>query len=102
MPASISRGAVSPDAEEYEVVAAMRAEGLSPYRWSNPPHDSYAAHEHAYHKVLYCVRGSIRFVLSGENQSLELQAGDRLDLEPHTEHSAFVGSEGVVCLEAQR
>ena len=44
----------------------------------------------------------IRFVLTAENESLELRAGDRLDLEPGLEHSAFVGPEGVVCLEAQR
>ena len=102
MPVTLSRGSVSPSAEEHEVIAAMRAEGLAPYRWDNGPYDTYAAHSHAYHKVLYCVRGSIRFVLTRENQSLDLRPGDRLDLEPHTEHSAFVGPDGVVCLEAQR
>jgi mannose-6-phosphate isomerase-like protein (cupin superfamily) len=101
MPVTLSRGSVSPSAEEHEVIAAMRAEGLAPYRWDNGPFDTYAAHSHTYHKVLYCVRGSIRFVLTRENESVELRAGDRLDLEPHTEHSAFVGPDGVVCLEAQ-
>jgi len=80
----------------------MRAEGLAPYRWSNAPYDVYPSHCHRYHKVVYCLRGTIRFVLTAENESLELRAGDRLDLEPGTEHSAFVGPEGVVCLEAQR
>ena len=102
MPATISPGFVDPNAEEHEVIALMRAEGLSPYRWDNGPYDSYPAHTHAYHKVLYCLRGSIRFVLTREHQSIELHAGDRLDLEPSTEHSAFVGPDGVVCLEAQR
>jgi quercetin dioxygenase-like cupin family protein len=80
----------------------MRAEGLAPYRWSNAPYDSYEPHSHDYHKVLYCLRGSIRFVLTSENRSIELVAGDRLDLAPGTEHSAFVGPGGVVCFEAQR
>jgi quercetin dioxygenase-like cupin family protein len=102
MPATVMRASVSPTAEEHHVLSLMRGEGLSPYRWDNGPHDMYAPHSHAYHKVLYCVRGSIRFVLTRENYSLELRAGDRLDLEPHTEHSAVVGSDGVVCLEAQR
>ncbi len=102
MPAMIIRGSVSPTAEEPHIMATMRAEGLAPYRWDNGPYDTYAPHSHAYHKVLYCVRGSIRFVLTRENESLELRAGDRLDLDPHTEHSAVVGPDGVVCLEAQR
>jgi hypothetical protein len=44
----------------------------------------------------------MRFVLTREHRSVELEAGDRMDLEPGTEHSAFVGPDGVVCLEAQR
>jgi quercetin dioxygenase-like cupin family protein len=102
MPANVSRASVSATAEQDEVFEVMRAEGLAPYRWSNSPHDVYAPHSHTFHKVLYCLRGSIRFVMTRENQSMELRAGDRLDLEPGTEHSAFVGPDGVVCLEAQR
>jgi len=98
----VSRGSVSPTAEQDEVLEVMRAEGLAPYRWSNSAYDVYPPHCHRYHKVVYCLRGTIRFVLTAENESLELRAGDRLDLEPGTEHSAFVGPEGVVCLEAQR
>jgi hypothetical protein len=84
MPANVSRGSVSPTAEQDEVLEVMRAEGLAPYRWSNSPHDVYPPH--VYHKVVYCLRGTIRFVLTAQNESLELQAGDRLDLEPGTEH----------------
>lgn len=77
-------------------------EGLSPYRWSNGPHDVYAAHDHPYAKVLYCVQGSIRFRLEALAKVIDLKPGDRLDLPPHTAHSAVVGPEGVVCLEAHR
>jgi quercetin dioxygenase-like cupin family protein len=102
MPATVTRAAADPAAQPHEVLAALRAEGLSAYRWHNGPYAVYAAHSHPYHKVLYCLRGSIRFVLSREGDAIELRAGDRLDLPARTEHSAVVGPEGVVCLEAQR
>src|SRR5579872_6678701 len=41
----------------------MQTEGLRPYSWSNGPGVTYAVHSHSYEKVLYCVRGSIRFML---------------------------------------
>jgi quercetin dioxygenase-like cupin family protein len=75
-------------------------EGLSPYQWSNGPHDVYSAHKHLYNKVIYVVRGSITFGLPEEGQKLLLKAGDRLDLPANTVHDAVVGPQGVVCLEA--
>jgi uncharacterized protein YjlB len=75
-------------------------EGLSPYPWSNGPHDTYAAHSHSYDKVIYVVRGSITFGLPELGQELTLKAGDRLDLPAGVLHHAHVGAEGVVCLEA--
>lgn len=77
-------------------------EGLHPYRWSNAPGDVYAAHTHAYHKVIYVVRGSITFGLPDAGERVTLHAGDRLDLPPGVLHDAVVGPEGVVCLEARR
>ncbi len=85
----------------HEIVDLMRSEGLEPYRWDNGAGFDYAKHAHAYHKVLYCLRGSIRFVLGEDERVLELRAGDRMDLPSGTQHSAFVGPEGVACLEAQ-
>jgi quercetin dioxygenase-like cupin family protein len=96
-------GARPPDEEE--LWARMRQEGLAPYRWSNAPGDTYAAHSHSYEKVLYCARGSIRFVLhdraTGE-QNVDLAPGDCMILPPGVRHSAIVGPQGVVCLEATR
>ena len=77
-------------------------EGLSPYLWSNGPHDVYAAHSHSYNKVIYVVRGSITFGLPELGGSLDLRAGDRLDLPAGVVHNAHVGAEGVVCLEAHK
>jgi quercetin dioxygenase-like cupin family protein len=77
----------------------MVDEGLRPQAWSNGPGDSYEAHSHSYHKVLYCTRGSIRF--DSQGTVFELSAGDRIDIPPQTPHSAVVGPQGVACLEAQ-
>jgi quercetin dioxygenase-like cupin family protein len=87
--------------DEAAVVAAFDAERLVPHRWSNGPHDVYAEHAHGYHKVLYCLRGSIVFRLPG-GQDIELRSGDRLDIEPGTRHAAVVGADGVTCIEAAR
>jgi mannose-6-phosphate isomerase-like protein (cupin superfamily) len=78
----------------------MTDEGLSPYSWSNGPHDVYSAHSHSYDKVIYVVQGSITFGLPELDQKLTLKAGDRLDLPANIVHSAIVGPQGVVCLEA--
>ena len=77
-------------------------EGMSPYQWSNGPHDVYSAHEHSYDKVIYVVRGSITFGLPELGQKLTLNAGDRLDLPAGTVHDAVVGAQGVICLEGHK
>jgi uncharacterized protein YjlB len=80
----------------------MAEEGLSPYSWSNGPHDIYSPHTHGYNKVIYVVRGSITFGLPQLGQQLTLKEGDRLDLPAGTVHDAVVGAQGVVCLEAHK
>ncbi len=102
MPAgpSLTRWPFSETPSAARIETIFREEGLSPYSWSNGPGDFYAEHEHAYHKVLYCVRGSIKFVADG--RGYEILPGDRLDLPPRTRHSAIVGREGVTCIEAAR
>jgi len=70
-------------------------------RWSNEPHAVYARHDHPYAKVLYCVAGGITFTV-GASREVVMRPGDRLDLPAQTPHSAVVGPDGVVCLEAHR
>jgi quercetin dioxygenase-like cupin family protein len=69
-------------------------------RWGNGPGDRYAAHSHAYDKVLVATRGSITFHLVDMAQDIELAAGERLDLPAGTTHAATVGAAGVDCFEA--
>lgn len=92
-------GAGPPAAEEIE--ARMRDEGLRPSRWGNGPGYEYGWHRHEYHKVLYCTAGSIVFH-TRDDGDVALAAGDRLDLDPGTDHAATVGASGVECVEAGR
>lgn len=83
-------------------MARLRTEASGCYSWSNGPGDRYAPHSHGYEKVLYCVDGSITFVLEQENRRLELSAGDRMVLPAGTVHSAIVGPAGCTCIEGHR
>ena len=93
---------------EQEMRQRMQQEHLSSYTWSNTPGTTYAAHMHMYEKVLYCIRGSIRFILPDQRDStgdpvyVDLAPGDCMLLPPGTRHSAVVGEQGVTCLEAAR
>lgn len=85
-----------------ELWLSMTEEGLSPYAWSNGPHDVYVAHSHSFDKVIYVVSGSITFGLPELERNVTLFPGDRLDLPKGTVHDALVGKDGVVCLEGHR
>ena len=87
---------------EAELRKRCRQEGLTPYAWSNAPGDTYAAHSHDYHKVIYVLRGSITWILPHTHQELVADPGDRLDLPRGTVHAARVGPHGVTCLEAHK
>jgi len=82
-------------------LAAFRDEGCSPPRsWGNGPGDTYGWHSHDDHKVLFCLSGEITFHM--REGDVELGPGDRLDVEPGTEHAATVGPNGVECVEASK
>jgi quercetin dioxygenase-like cupin family protein len=85
---------------ETTAAAAFAAEDLEPYSWSNGPGDRYDEHSHPFHKVLFCIRGSITF--HTPTGDLGLAPGDRLDLPPGTVHGATAGPQGVTCMEAVR
>lgn len=82
------------------IQAAFDQEDLSPTTWSNGPGDRYSAHSHRYHKVLYCLEGSIVFHIEGDD--VQIEPGDRLDLPPGIVHAATVGPDGVVCMEGAK
>ena len=80
----------------------LRALGVSPYAWSNPPGDRYAPHEHATTKLLVCANGSITFLVGPDATPVELLAGDGFVLPAGTRHAAVVGPDGCTCLEGHR
>jgi quercetin dioxygenase-like cupin family protein len=95
--------AVTPQApmERAATTRVLAEEGCSaPRFWSNAPGDRYGWHSHPYHKVLFCVAGSITF--HTRDGDVPVAAGDRLDLPSGTEHAATVGPDGVECVEASR
>ncbi len=99
MPTQVEKAKEGPPTRE-EIASRFEEEGLSPHAWGNAPGERYDWHSHSYHKVLYCVSGSIVFHTS--DGDFELEPGDRLDVPPRTDHAATVGPEGVECLEAAR
>ena len=88
-----------PTKDELERLLGRETSAI-PRWWSNAPGDRYEWHDHPYHKVLFCSEGGIVFHL--RDGDVELGPGDRLDIEPGTEHAATVGAEGVTCVEAPR
>jgi hypothetical protein len=91
---------------EAELRAALVAEGVpaasleaaSSSTWGNGPGDRYAAHQHAYDKVLLALSGTITFELPDRRRAT-IAEGQRLDLPAGTLHGAVVGPDGVRCLE---
>ena len=90
------------DTLESRLYQQLLGEGHKPERWSNGPDAIYGVHEHPYGKILVVASGSITFTIDGGTRVVSMKPGDRLELPPHTPHSALVGPEGVVCLEAHR
>lgn len=85
-----------------DLMTRLRGEATGCYSWSSGPGDRYAAHSHSYEKVLYCVDGSITFVLAPDGKRIEMKAGDRIVLPAGTIHSAVVGADGCTCIEGKR
>lgn len=108
MQVSLARWQESAPPREQALRQQMQQEGLSPYVWSNGPGEQYTVHLHTYEKVLYCVQGSIRFILpdypdgAKKMTILDLNPGDCMILPAGVRHSAQVGPDGVTCLEAAR
>lgn len=89
-----------PAPSRHDIEATLVGEGLTPHAWANGAGATYGRHAHAFHKVLFCVSGSI--VFHTDAGDVELGPGDRMELAPGLEHSATVGDGGVECVEAPR
>ena len=93
-------GPESPSALEIE--RKLRAEGLVPYRYSDPPGKTYAPHRHATHEVRWLLSGRMRVRVAGFAEEILLGPGDRLDVPAGLTHAVAVeGDEPVVCVAAE-
>jgi quercetin dioxygenase-like cupin family protein len=88
------------EADPAAVEAALRDEGLGPFRWGNSAGHHYPPHQHDYYSVIVCVTGSISFHVGGTD--IALGPGDRIELAAGVEHAATVGADGVECVEGTR
>ena len=74
-------------------IQKLEQEGwLHVYEWSDAPGTEYAEHSHQDKMAIFITEGSLSLTLDGETK--ELTVGDRLDIPPHTPHSATVGPDG--------
>ena len=83
-----------------DLATRLREDGFAPSGWANGPGERYGAHDHPYDKLIVVERGSIRFGLPANGETIDLTAGDRLELPAGTSHDAIIGPAGVSCLEA--
>jgi mannose-6-phosphate isomerase-like protein (cupin superfamily) len=87
------------DADRSAALDSIAADGAgAPREWSSGPGDRFGWHEHPDPKILFCVAGAIVFHTDGGD--VDVDAGDRLDLEARTRHAATVGPTGCTCIEA--
>jgi quercetin dioxygenase-like cupin family protein len=63
------------------------------HEWIDPPATEYPLHQHQDKVTFFVVKGSVTIDFGGEKRVLH--TGDRIDVPPHTDHSAVVGSEGM-------
>ena len=92
------------DARERAVVAfqaAFLAEGCSPPRfWGNGPGETYGRHDHGYHKVLFCLGGSIVFHL--DDGDVALHPGSGSTWHPGRRTPPPSAPRAAQCVEASR
>jgi mannose-6-phosphate isomerase-like protein (cupin superfamily) len=80
--------------------ALLRARGLHPEPWSNPPNHEWPWHHHVEAKTVYCVSGSATFYT--RDGDVTIRPGDVLEIPAEAEHAATVGPAGVECVEVVR
>jgi quercetin dioxygenase-like cupin family protein len=78
---------------EDEAIVSLAQEGFAQvYAGREPPHASFAEHDHAARSALIIVDGEMTIIERGATRTL--QAGDRLDVPVGAVHAARVGAAG--------
>jgi quercetin dioxygenase-like cupin family protein len=82
--------------DESDICEALAREGYRPQRIEEPPGAIYDSHKNLTDLVLAYIQGSAEVRIG--DRTYECKAGDRLMIPRNIEHSAKIGSEGVVYL----
>jgi len=86
------------ESAEEELVRMLAHKNITAERWIAEEYEVFSPHKHPLDKQLWCVEGSIEFIIAGK--PIWLQAGDAFDLPAGTVHEAKAGFSGVVCYES--
>jgi len=90
-----------PPPKQDEIMAALEAEGLRPYRMVDPPCTYYHTESKSTHEVRWVVHGRMKVGL--DDREIVLDSGDRIDLPPQTPHWVrILSDDGAVYLIASR
>ncbi len=85
---------ISLNAKKEACKKILTAEGfLHVFEWKEEPNFKYDEHSHKDRVSFFVVKGSIKFSYTGV-KDIEIIAGDRVDVNPHEDHTAKVGSHG--------
>lgn len=86
------------ESAEEELAGLLAAKKITATRWAAAEYADFPIHTHDYDKQLWCVEGSIAFMVNDRNFSI--QPGDTLDIPAGLPHSAAAGFAGSVCYES--
>ncbi|MBC7546537.1 cupin [Candidatus Saccharibacteria bacterium] len=85
------------ESAEEELAGLLVTKSIIATRWAATEYQEFSEHTHFYDKQLWCVEGSIQFMVGG--RPFSIQPGDTLDIPAGTTHSARAGFAGCVCYE---
>jgi quercetin dioxygenase-like cupin family protein len=85
------------ESAEEELAGLLATKHIIATRWAAAEYQEFPEHSHTYHKQLWCVEGSIQFMVQG--RPFSIQPGDTLDIPANTPHAAQAGFAGSVCYE---
>jgi quercetin dioxygenase-like cupin family protein len=87
------------ESAEEELVKILDAKNIKAERWTAEEYEDFPTHEHDNDTRVWCVEGSITFLIDGKE--ISLQTGDVLDLPAKIKHTATAGFSGCACYESK-
>jgi quercetin dioxygenase-like cupin family protein len=88
------------ESAEEELLSFLEAKHITAERREAEDGKVFAPHTHAHDKRLWCVEGSIVFLIIDGGRRISLQPGDTLDIPAGTAHEAEAGISGCIYYES--